>query len=339
MKRPVGVVVSAVLLILGSLFLALMALLMAFSGFFIQNQMRSGQLPRSSAAPMPGWMPAFIFAFCIILAALAAWGIVTAVGVLRLRRWARYSILVIGGLVAFFSFIALLFTLLMMVLPLPTPPTADPSQAASARVMVKIVFGVFGLFYALACAVGVSWLIYFTRKSVCEAFAGAAGEPAESRRPLPISVLAALNLLGALSCLFCILVPLPAMFLGLSIGGLGKVALYLGFAALAASAGVGLWRLKEWGRLLALGMQAIGLVNAAIYLVHPALMVRYSAEFQQKLNPMQPRMPEAFQSMLYRCSFGLTFVLILAVVGVLVYYREAFQNTDEPTVDQAAPPE
>jgi len=35
----------------------------------------------------------------------------------------------------------------------------------------------------------------------------------------------------------------------------------------------------------------------------------------------------------------LTFVLILAVVGVLVYYREAFQNTDEPTVDQAAPPE
>ena len=56
MKRPVGVVVSAVLLILGSLFLALMALLMAFSGFFIQNQIRSGQLPRSSAAPMPGWM-------------------------------------------------------------------------------------------------------------------------------------------------------------------------------------------------------------------------------------------------------------------------------------------
>ena len=43
-----------------------------------------------------------------------------------------------------------------------------------------------------------------------------------------------------------------------------------------AAAGVGLWRLEEWGRRLAIAMQAIGLVQYVVYM--SSLMTRYSEE-------------------------------------------------------------
>jgi hypothetical protein len=330
MKRPFGVIFSAVLLILGSLLQLLMALGMALSGVVLRQQTGSGGLPGApTAAPMPGWMPAVMYALCVFFAALAAWGILTAVGLIRLSRWARYSILVIGGLLAFFGLISLLGTLLIMLVPLPAPANLDASQAQNVQAITRIVFGVVALFYGIVCAVGVSWLVYFNRRRVRDTFASATGEAVESRRPLLISVIAVLNLIGAGSCLLGIFVPLPGAIFGWILDGWGKAALYLVFAALTASAGVGLWQLKEWGRRLALAMQAFGLVNTAVYLVHPSLILRYSAEIQRRMTPMQPQLPERLQTMMYSVSFGFGVLICIAIAGILIYYRKAFQRPIE----------
>jgi uncharacterized membrane protein (DUF2068 family) len=342
MKRPFGVVFSAILLILGSLFQLLMALGMAFSGVILHTQIHSGGLPGSTAAPpLPEWMPVFMYAICLFFIALAAWGIITAIGLIRMRRWARYSILVIGGLLAVFSFIQLVVTLLMMLVPLPVPAGVDASQAQTVHAMTGIIFGVMALFHGIVCAVGVSWLVYFNRQKVRDAFASATGKAFESRRPILISVFAVLNLIGAVSCLLCVLIPIPVAIFGWMVDGWGKVALYLVIAALTTSVGIGLWQLKEWGRLLALGMQALGLVNTAVYLVRPSLILRYSAEIQQRMNPMQPQMqlPERFQTTMYSISFGFAILLYIAIAAVLIYYRKAFQPPVELSVNEFASPQ
>jgi hypothetical protein len=340
-KRPFGVSFSAVLLILGSLFQLLMAVGMAFSGVVLRTQIHSGGFPgATAAAPMPDWMPVFMYALGVFFVGLAAWAIATAVGLFRLRRWARYSVLVIGGLVAVFSFVQLLVMLLMMLVPLPVPPTVDASQIQTVQAITKVVFGVMAFVHAIVCAVGVSWLVYFNRQKVREAFAGEPGTVVESRRPILISVIAVLNMIGAVSCLLLVFIPMPAAIFGWILDGWGKAALYLVFAGLTASVGVGLWQLKEWGRLLALAMQAFGLVNTAVYILRPALMLRYVAEIQQRMTPMQPQMqlPERFQATMYSVSFGFGVLLCIAIVAVLIYYRKAFQRPIELLQNESASP-
>jgi hypothetical protein len=226
----------------------------------------------------------------------------------------------------------------MMLVPLPVPPTVDASQVHTAQAMTKVIFGVMAFVHAIVCAVGVSWLVYFNRQKVRDAFTSATGQALESRRPILISVIAVLNMIGAVSCLLMVFIPMPAAIFGWILDGWGKAALYLVFAALTASVGVGLWQLKEWGRLLALGMQAFGLVNTAVYLLRPALMLRYNAEIQQRLTPMQPQLPEGFQTMIYSVSFGFGVLLCIAIAAILIYYRKAFQHPIEPLQNESASP-
>jgi len=248
------------------------------------------------------------------------------------------GILIIGGLLAVFSLISLLVTLLMMLVPLPMPANVDAAQAQSAQAVTRIMFGVMALVHMIVCAVGVSWLVYFNRQKVRDAFTSATGQALESRRPILISVIAVLNMIGAVSCLLMVFIPMPGVLFGWMFDGWGKVALCLAFAALTASVGVGLWRLKEWGRLLALAMQAFGLMNTAVYLLRPELMLRYSAEIQQRLTPMQPQLPDRFQTMIYSVSFGFGVLLCIAIAAILIYYRKAFQRAVEPLQIESASP-
>lgn len=326
MKRPLGVILSAVLLILGSLFQLLMALGMAFSGAVTQSQIHTGGIAAApAAASLPGWMPVFMYVLCAFFVALAAWGILTAVGVIRMRRWARYSILVIGGVLALIGLVSFLATLLMTLIPLPVPANVDASQAHTTLTMVKVLFGVMAFVHAIVCAVGISWLVYFNRQQVRDAFAITTGNTVESRRPILISVLAGLNWFGAGSCLLCVFLPIPAAIFWWILYGWGKVALYLVFAALAASVGVGLWQLKQWGWRLALAMQALGLVNTVVYLVRPSLMLRYMVEINKRMVPMQSQLPERFQTMMNSASLGFAVLFIVAITAVLLYYRKVFE--------------
>jgi uncharacterized membrane protein (DUF2068 family) len=336
-KRPIGVVFSAVVLILGSLFHILMALGMALGGVFLQNQLRSRAI---AGPPIPATLPIFMFAGCVFLIALAVWGIATAVGLFRMRRWARYSVLVIGGGLALIGLFSMLAMLMMLAVPLPLATGVDPVQAHTAQAMTRVVFGVMAFLYAIVSAVGISWLVYFNRKTVREAFSAAAnstGEAPETRRPFLISLLAVLNLIGAVSCLLMVFLPFPGIFFGWILHGWQRVALYLAFAVLATAIGVGLWQLREWGRRLALGYMAFGLVYSLVFLLWPGLMLRYIAEIDQIVAPMQSPLPQQFQTMMYNASFGFSILYLVAVAWVLIHYRKAFEPPTGAKPDELTP--
>jgi hypothetical protein len=347
-KRPLGVVLSAVVLLLGSLLQLLLAFGMALSGVLfakmasspaaLHQQVASGDMSSGmAAAPMPVWMPVFMYGFCAFFVALAVWAVVTAVGLIRLRRWARYSVLVIGGCLALIGLVSALMMLVVMAVPLPAAAGADPAQAHTAQVTAKIAIGVIAFFYGILCAVGVSWLVYFNREKTRAAFAGTLGEVIESRRPFLITVIAVSSMIGAAGCVVVSFLPIPGVLFGLILTGWGKVALYLAIGALEAAVGIGLWQLREWGRRLAMLMMAIGVAQTAVYAAYPSLILRYSEQLHLFMNPVQLQQQLPFQIWIYRASFGFSVLFSIAIVWVLIHYRGAFERPAEPPQIEASP--
>jgi hypothetical protein len=351
MKRPLGVTFSAIILLLGSSLQVLMALGMALSGAVLPTKNPPGT--GAQHVPMPGWMPLMMYIFSAFVLGLALWGIVTAIGLFRLRRWARYSLLVIAGCLAFFGLISVLSTLVMVVMPLTPPPGADvsaldPGQAHTIQIMTRFIFAAMAFFYGIVCAIGVSWLIYFNRKTWREAFAGriadgivggATATPlmaVPSRRPVLITVIAVLNMFGAVTILLGALLPIPAMAFGVILHGWGKVATYLVYCCLQAAVGIGLWRMQEWGRRLTLGVLALGVAQSVFYAFRPSLIVRYTAEINKLISPVPPALPARFQNILFSASFGFSFLFCIAIAVVLIYYRRAFLPEVAPPADSAA---
>lgn len=331
MKRPIGVVLSAVLILLGSLFELLLAFSMVLAGVYLHKQIGSGGLPNVPATALPpAWMPAFLYGICAFFIALAVWGIVTAVGLIRLRRWARYSVLVIGGGLALIGLVSSLMMLAMMAVPIPAAAGVDAAQAHTAQAVSRIVFGVIAVFYGILCAVGVSWLVYFNREKTRAAFAGTMGDALESSRPFLISVIAVLSMIGAGGCLLMVFVPIPIPIFGLIVHGWGKAALFLAIAAVEAAVGIGLWRLEEWGRLLALGWMALSVIHTGVYIVFPSLMLRNTAAMQQIMNPMQTQQTAPLDPMIYDVSFGFSLLFVIAIMAVLIHYRAAFGRPSAP---------
>src|ERR1035438_1782838 len=292
MKRLPGVIFSAIIRLLVSLLQLLMALAMGIGGAVEQSQIRSGVHPGVAATPpIPTWMPIFTYGLCVVFAALTVWAILTVVGLFRMRRWARYSILAIGGCLALVGLPAMLVSLLMLAVPLSVPAGGDASQVHNVQAMTKVVFGVVGLFYGMIGAVGVSWLVYFNRKKVCDEFNSALGQSVPSRRPFLVSAIAVLTMIGGPGCLLMALLPLPGAFLGLTLYGWQRALVFLVYAVLVTAAGVGLWRLEEWGRRLAMAMQLVGLAQFIVYLVRPSLMKHYSLRLAKSVGISGLRRP------------------------------------------------
>jgi hypothetical protein len=333
-KRPVGVVVNAIFLAVISLFVLLMALGMALAATLIGKAGAMAGTPGAPAMPaIPPWMAGFELGMSGVFILLAAWAIATVAGLFGMRRWARYSVLVIGGGMAVIGSISLLTTAVTMaVMPMAQPATTDPSQMHLAQSMMKAVFAGVLVFYGLVAGLGIYWLVYFNLKRVREAFHGHAGTLGESQRPMLISVLAVLSFIGAPACLAMAILPFPATMLGFTLHGIAKGSLYAVFAGLDAAVGIGLWRMEEWGRRLELGFLGLGVVNCLVYVVRPGLMVQAAREINQSMSvPPQPFAPQ-MQSILYRGTFLFSILVLVAFMIPLIYYRRKFGQEDEPEV-------
>jgi hypothetical protein len=332
-KRLSGIIASAIVLILVSLFQVLMSAGMGFAGVILPSHPSAQSYPGvSGPPPSPAWMSTYMYALGVFFLALAAWGIVTAIGLFRVRRWARYSILIIGGGMALIGFVSVLVMIPLMFVPLPVPPSADPSQAAITHTVTSVVFAAMAFFYAIPLAIGAWWLVYFNRKRVRDYFnAAATGPILPSRRPLLISILAVLCAIGVPSCLLMVFLPLPALFFGILFQGWQKAVVYIAFAALEAAVAYGLWKLLEWGRRLAIFLQVLGIVNTAIYLVNPSLLFRYSGEVNRSMGlPEVTLLPGQFQSVMLTIPMSLSLILLVAVIVILHRYRAAFQPAGTP---------
>src|SRR5271156_2340944 len=129
MKRPIGLILSAIVLSLAALFLLLLTALTAFASIFAQHQ--------PSIAATPHFALYLMLAVSAFYAVLATWAIFTVIGILRLRSWGRYSILIIGGGLAFIGVLAAAFSLVFSRTMLPA---LQAQQLMTNPHLMSIVF-------------------------------------------------------------------------------------------------------------------------------------------------------------------------------------------------------
>lgn len=271
------------------------------------------------------------------LFAAAFYLIFSGIGVIRLRKSARVSLLVFSGMMLFFGVIgvfAILFVFLAS--PLPGPPRTR------ALVLAALVF-----IYGIPVVLAFWWLILFTRPGVVAQFEAKAAL-AERRRPvrfskpgcpLPVSIVAWFLLSSVLSVFFIPFLPfqLPIAFFGHVFAGPPAIALLFIQFFLIAVASIGLLRLRRWSLPVTVGLQLLYIANGLITFLSP----NYAAQLRAIVNQMQiPPPPPGVPDLLpYTRYFAWTGLLVpVACVVALLYSREAFYTAAQASRESPAGP-
>jgi len=229
MKRPIPVVLTAILLGLMAALQLLFAVLMIAVGFIVLKQ---GMPPSAGPQPFPpSMMPALMFGM-------------TLIGLVRLRSWARYSILVIAGLMAAFGGMSMVTSFAMPFL-MPAMPAAGNQPAADPG-MMRIIFFVTGAFYGVVTALGVALLVYYNLAKTRALFLLSApvsvGPPNTSTgrpRPTAITVISWLYLIYGPFCLLYVFLPFPMFLFGFIMYGLTAHCVYAILGILTFAVGYG----------------------------------------------------------------------------------------------------
>lgn len=290
MARSSGVIFSVVVVFIGSGLTILFAGLMAIGVMVILHSHRPGLGVAVAVAGIEGLM----------VLAFAVWGIVTGVGLIGLRAWARISLLIFSGLLAATSAFA---AIVLALIPFPTAVPPDSSASLPANFFVMIRIGMVA-FYGVLALLGGFWLWYFNTRSVKEQFGGRIATPtglpdsfpagvvppggAPSRRPVSVTIIGWFLAICPVLTLPSIAMwyvmgiwrQLPFYFLGTFLSGWVAAVAFFAWMAATAAAGVGVLKLKNWGRQLAIGLQVVGLLNGALLLGIPA----HRARFQQIMS-------------------------------------------------------
>ncbi|MEO6804346.1 MAG: hypothetical protein ABI197_13995 [Granulicella sp.] len=289
MKRPAGLILSAIALGFVALGLLLGAALIGFSLYLIKTH--------PATRPVPPGTVSSLVALAVVLLACAAWAISTLIGLLFLRPWARNSIIAIGGLTAVWGAVSCVGCIAVALFgPKLIPATSH--QAGAVHVMWAIMLGI-GFFYAVLATIGTTWIIYFTRLATRQIFVPrdridpATGLPLPqlpaSRRPIVITMLGVLFLIGAASCLFLAFQPTPAFFFGVILTGVGEHLSYGCLAIINLVIGIFLLRLHPAARLATIAFLGMGCVNILLSLL-PWYQRQMQAFLQLRLA-LQPPPP------------------------------------------------
>jgi hypothetical protein len=133
-----------------------------------------------------------------VYAGFGIWGIVSAIGLFRLRNWARICFAIFGGILAVFS----LFGALGIVMAAVSMSQTESVPNVSPAIIIG-VFAVFAVIALLNAALGIWWMIYFNRSRVKAQFMGEAAAAAPRVFPLSMTIIAWFLILGAVTSLFC----------------------------------------------------------------------------------------------------------------------------------------
>lgn len=307
MSRPASVTASAVTAIACSILTALFG---AGILYFVLSPTFQSVRARQ---PDPATVRGLVIAATIFIEACAAWGIATAVGLLRLRSWARISIVVFAGILAFGALIALIASL-------AAPPPATPGVPAKAAAAFRITMAVV---YAIPIGIAAWWLVLFTSRSTTEAFASADPASGASSRPLSMSVIGYLLILGGVGSLYPIIAGAPGFFVGGVFTGWSARLVYTLLGVAEVFAGTQLLGLRERGRVVAIGVCCVTLVNALAMIFSPASAERFIALQRSRFETMAPNTPAIPHSVLVSGAWlGL---VALVPLWFLVRRKEAFR--------------
>jgi len=318
-KASASIVAAAIIAILAALLL-LVGCSFAFLGTLL--------FPSPHVTPpLPPPVRAVMMVMWGVMMAVSVFGIITGIGLLRLRNWARISVLIWGGLCVFFGGIGIPIAFLLPTFAPPNAPALPPGSQHMVQVVLLFIYG-------LPLTVGVWCLILFNRKSVQAQFAEAsalagAALTQEPRCPLPVTVVAWFYLTSILNFVFLPFFPLriPVFIFGLALPRRAGIAILLLSALGLFAAGVGLLKLKPWSYSLAIGLQMFWLASTAVSMFNPnynAAMLSYLNDFQAWMHlPDSQLSPENFMRQ-FAWMMKLGLVVAGAILGILVYYRPRF---------------
>jgi len=297
----------------------------------------------------------------LFLFLLAVFGIFVGAGILRRRNWARISILIWGGFMTFISAISMVATFLIMSYLPPTLPNAV--EAAPFLVVLKWVLA---LFYAIPLGVGIWWLILFTRKSVVDDFNAllarlhpgktldASGFPQEPPPPpsyvpggpacpLPLLIIAGLDIFSGVSMLTLLLIPysfisaIPIFLFGHAFhGGLALLFLVL-LGIVYAVCGVGIIKLKPWALDPLIWCKALFFLSGVVTFLNPQFMPAMR-EAIAKMMPTNPEIPVnlfPFSDTYFKAMMAFGFVFGAAMLAVLVFFRQRYLEAARAKVPAA----
>jgi hypothetical protein len=251
-----------------------------------------------------------------MFATLAGLGIWTSVGLFRLRSWARTSILVFAGFLAAFSILTLLMTRVV-----PMPPETTAVTEHTVRQTTAVMFGI-------PLAIAVWWLIQFNTQSTKTAFASPVTEPA-SPRPLSITIIGWVCIVGSASLLLWIPTRLPVFLFGAIFKGWIAGVIYALFAALSLYIGKGLLDLRERARILAIAWFGFGLVHGTVVTLVPPLRQRM-LELQRTLAQNQPSPIPFDQGTMMYVTVAFTAIMVTTAIWFLIRNRAAFVRAENP---------
>jgi hypothetical protein len=330
MKRSVGVTISAVVVLFGS-GIALVSTAFMVLGF-------AEMAARGAAPPFGRIAGVFLVLFMLCL---AGWGVATGISLLYLREWARISMLVFSGFLLVVSFPGIL---MMLFVPFPAPPgISDPAmQDVMAATRIGMV-----IFYAVLAVLGGVWLYFFNRRAVREQFRGSeaptsasgsawvptAVAPASPKRPISITIIAYISLIGACVLPLIQVMHVPMMFMGIFYTGWKASLIIMGFMIVQFLMAYGLLKLERWGRSLAIYYFNFAIFNSIVSVILPGAQARFdeAAAMMQGTMGLPAASPVKFP-----IWSGLLFSLPIIAVQLwfVVTRKQAFER---PHGSSAAP--
>lgn len=307
------------------------------------------QTSRGRPAMPPGTraMAGIVWIFVI---AVTVVGIFVGVGVLRRRNWARISILIWGALMTLVSAVTIpVLFLVFNAMPGIMPPDASVAPGPVLSFMKWFIV----LFYGIPLAVGIWWLVLFTRPRVSAAFTApvalapypqtmdVSGFPLPAPTatvslapktgcPLPLMILAGFLIFSAFFMVLIVFVPvtgsMPLFFFGHFYTGLTSKVLLGLMGLLYGTAGVGMFRLKPWALHTVLVLQSVFLVNGILSILNPRFLA-VMQEVMQRADAENPAFgganpfltgPFLHTIMIIGLCFG------AAMIALLLFYRSRF---------------
>lgn len=339
MRRSGGVTAAVVVLFACSALVLLFAVLVPIAVF-------EAPLPQ----PVPPFMHGMMIGMGVIYFLCAAWGIITGIGILRLRDWARVSMLVLSATVAVFCVFGSIGAIAG---PLMVRDPQVPRGATVAGLIVGLVV------VTIPLALAIWWLVLFTRSSVRLQFAlGVTFEPAHPpvfarpvayaegaatcvsprmqlayRRPVSITVIAVCLLAGCAFFPLMFFYPpnwrITAIF-GVIVTGRSFLLVWVVLLAASLSLGIGLLRLKAWARRGSIAYFVVMLVNTALSV---RVIGRVMEMMQKQMDIPAPQLPAAFMKTIAAVGFIFGVCLYVAAIYFLVTRHAAF---DGPPPDASA---
>lgn len=163
-RRPVGVIVCVIALGCICLFLILSAI-GAGLGAALAPHIPIPPAANGAPPPPPGLLAGTMLFSALFYLTIAAWGGTTLVGLIRMRTWARISMIIIGGglIIAGLLGAAGMSAAQMLSARAPMPPNTDLRA-------LHVTFVLMTMFSLGIAGVGIWWIIYFLLRSTRDAF-------------------------------------------------------------------------------------------------------------------------------------------------------------------------